>query len=253
MHDRIINEGDTELDIFIFRHAQGYNNLPVSSHPLAADEIRHRLDAPLTDRGHTQAHYLADYVSAQWNEEEYGEYGRVSFWFSHLYASPMHRTADTAYALSRKLDIPITFEPLIHECGGLSHPEEDGTIVTVPGLPRSFYRTHYENAVIPTEITEEGWWKSDRPETSADWDERARLWLSKAKELHGGEGESIAIVTHQGFFQALMRQLLDAVGRPLWFTMLNTGATRVHLGPDGQTVFRFVNHLAHLPHDLITG
>lgn len=244
------------MDLFVFRHAQGHNNLPVDTSPISPDEVRRRLDAPLTDLGRRQAHLLADWVADRWSADVAGTYGKVAFFFSHLYASPMQRTAETAGALSVALDLPIIFEPLTHECGGLSFKTQEGAVVTVPGLHRAYFEENYPGAHIPEAITPSGWWARNLPETPEDWDDRADRWLESVTEAHD-EDAKIALVTHQGFFQAICRRLLringDVDASPLWFTLFNTGAAHIRLGPDEEVSFRFVNQLAHLPPQMITG
>ncbi len=240
------------MDLFVFRHAQGHNNLPIDTSPISPEEIRRRLDAPLTELGRRQAGHLADWVAERWDPVGTGTYGKVAFYFTHLYASPMQRTAETAGSLSIALDLPIIFEPLTHECGGLSFKTEEGLIVTVPGLRRAYFEDNYPGARIPEAITPHGWWVRNLPEAPADWDDRADRWLASVKSGHA-EDARIALVTHQGFFQAICRRLLGLYSRPLWFTLFNTGVAHIRLGPDDEISFRFVNQLAHLPQEMITG
>jgi broad specificity phosphatase PhoE len=69
---------------------------------------------------------------------------------------------------------------------------------------------------------------------------------------HGGTPDRVAVVSHGGFHAHLLYAILDPGHRDaIWFTLNNTGITRIDLNPDRVRIV-YVNRTDFLPDELIT-
>ena len=90
---------------------------------------------------------------------------------------------------------------------------------------------------------------------------RARVVWAQLLERHGDTHDRVALISHAGFFQALMNVLLGGddqltlpvVGKfELWYGISNTAINRLEY-VDGAVVVRYLNRVDFLPDELVTG
>jgi broad specificity phosphatase PhoE len=74
-----------------------------------------------------------------------------------------------------------------------------------------------------------------------------------------GDNERIAIVTHGGFADALLKALLHGApvsqnghGPDYFYLHFNTAIDRVDFDPDGHLRIAYLNRVAHLPGEMIS-
>ena len=92
------------MEFYIIRHAQSFNNALV-------DQRQRVQDPPLTELGHRQAAIVAQHLTTGRNpeqkegvsEEDTAVHYRRGYGLTRLYCSAMHRSLQTAAALSRAL------------------------------------------------------------------------------------------------------------------------------------------------------
>jgi 2,3-bisphosphoglycerate-dependent phosphoglycerate mutase len=230
------------MTLYLIRHAQSANN---ELYERTGSSTGRAEDPELTPLGARQAKVLADYLAAQ--ADAGGEYR-----FTHLYCSLMIRAVATATTVADSCKLPLVAWPEVHEQLGIFLADEQtGQLVGRPGKSRSFFEQHYPELQLPESLNEHGWW--NRPvETEAQWKQRARDFLAELKSRHGTGDDRVAVVTHGGFYHVVILALTGGAGMEgLWFTMHNTGITRIDFHPTHISVV-YHNRLEHLPPELVT-
>lgn len=235
--------------LYIIRHAQSANN--------ALDDASDRVcDPELTELGHRQAGRLARYLASgaapefAWGGPASANGGGCGI--TRLFVSPMHRALQTARPVVRALGLTPEVWVDLHEHGGiwLDHGPATG-YVGYPGLTRAEMGAALPGCVLPSEVTERGWWagaREDRPACEA----RAARVAAALRQLAASEA-CIALVSHGDFIDALLRALLQpAPGRGCYFLQLNTAISCLSLSPEGQLEIGYLNRTDHLPAEMVT-
>jgi broad specificity phosphatase PhoE len=225
------------MRLFIIRHAQSTNN--------ALDDPRGRVSDPaLTSLGRRQAQVLAEHVRS--HADDYA--------IAHLLVSPMWRALETSRPLADALDLRPQVWVDLHEWGGiyLDHGEQGG-VVGYPGKTRDELQRAFPDYEFAPEITEAGWWdpQAGREHRSGCMARAVRL-LERLRHTFDDQ-ETLALVTHGGFIDALVKAILNLLpGEHVYFHQKNTGITCFDLRtPTGADV-RCFNRTTHLPPELMT-
>jgi len=233
--------------LYIIRHAQSTNN--------ALTDHRDRVcDPPLTELGKRQTEILAQHMVTgvdiePWSADSHGQRG---YGITKLYCSPMWRALQTAQPVGRALGLAPEVWIDIHERGGvfLDHGEEEG-IVGYPGKTRSEVLAEFPNYVLPEGITEQGWWHQGLEDWPACHGRAIRV-MDRLRERSAND-ERIALVSHGGFFNALLKALFNQLpGRHVYYHCLNTSISRINFRDDGRLSVQFLNRVDHLPLDLVS-
>jgi 2,3-bisphosphoglycerate-dependent phosphoglycerate mutase len=210
--------------------------------------------------GREQAEHLAAFLKAHGRPEQVAGYDPQNvggFGLTHLYTSLMVRSVATGTVVARALGLPLVAWPEIHETGGIHwiDPETEER-KGLPGKNRAYFAEHYPHLHLPGDLNSEGWW--NRPfEEVQQRTERARGFLDDLADRHGGTDDRVAIISHGGFYNHVLRALLDMTplgelqGHTVYFAMNNTGISRVDF-EDGYAHLQYSNHVGHLPPELIT-
>lgn len=241
------------MQLYFIRHGQSENNLLWA---LTGSHEGRNVDPELTPLGRQQAEALAQYLRGLDSMSElgpsYNPQNIQGFDLTHLYCSLMVRAVQTGQAVARALDLSLVGWPDVHETGGIHmHDPESGELVGQPGHGRSFFERHYPELVLPDSVTDAGWW--NRPfETAEERLERARRFLEALDRRHGGSDDHVAVISHGGFYNHVMRCLLGMPeDRSRWFSMNNTAITRIDLDPE-RTWIHYTNRCDFLPREMIT-
>jgi 2,3-bisphosphoglycerate-dependent phosphoglycerate mutase len=230
------------MTLYFIRHAQSANN---ELYERTGSSIGRVEDPELTALGTRQAEILSDYLAR--NAEVSGEYR-----FTHLYCSLMIRAVATATTVSLACDVRPVAWPEVHEQMGIFLADEHtGELVGRRGKSRSYFERHYPELLLPESLNEHGWW--NRPvETETEWKQRARDFLAELRRRHGSGEDRVAVVSHGGFYHEVILALTGGAGTDgLWFTMHNTGITRIDFDP-AHTSIVYHNRLEHLPPELVS-
>lgn len=245
------------MRLYVIRHCQSENNALWSN---TGSSNGRKADPALTETGHLQTRYLADYL-ARVRSNPPANPGRHTeiYPFTHLYSSLMHRAVETGVPLAAATDLPLHTWEEIHEHGGIYRrdPETDERI-GLPGPNRAFFETHFPELVLPDGLGDAGWW--NRPaESWEDVRQRARRFVTGLLERHGRSDDSVAIVTHGGFVFALLGVLLDVsfehdnLGEPVRVRFqVNNGSISRFDFDDTQVRMVYFNHTHQFPPELVT-
>lgn len=235
------------MKLYIIRHAQSTNN--------ALTDLRDRVcDPPLTELGRRQADILARHLATgsspvPWETDHPG-YG-----ITRLYCSPMWRALQTAQPIGQALGLAPEVWIDVHERGGiyLDHGESGG-IVGYPGKTRSEILAEFPNYILPDGITDQGWWHQGREDRAACHGRAIRV-AEKLRDIQRccAEDERIAIVSHGGFTDALLKALFNQLPDPqVYYHHFNTAISRVDFHSDGHLEVQYLNLVGHLPLELVS-
>ena len=176
-----------------------------------------RADFNLTDRGHTQAQAMAEYV-------------RKNYSIDKIYASPLKRAFQTATHLSETTGISIITDEHLMEfnnglLAGLSREEAAEKYPRVPDLP--VHSAVYEQ------------------ESKLEFRHRAEYILSKIISENEEEA-TIAIVSHGGLINQLYQAFLQLpVNSGIFFATGDTGIHEWQIKGQERYIIR-ADNLAHL-------
>jgi 2,3-bisphosphoglycerate-dependent phosphoglycerate mutase len=247
------------MKLYFIRHAQSQNNANWGN-----PKYQENPDPPLTETGRQQAALLAAFLERNQTLRpgpEWDPQNRFGFGLTHLYASLMERSADTAAPIACALGIPFAAWPDIHEGGGIFSREDKGNPIGLPGKPRSFFERNFPEMRLPDDLDESGWW--NRPfEQDAERAIRAgRFWselLARHGDQEGRPEHRVAVVSHGGFFMHFMCAALNlpwrqaALGLQSWFLLSNASISRFDIQQSDLTIC-YLNRTDYLPDALVSG
>lgn len=197
------------MQLYFIRHAQSENNRLWAE--TGSSEGR-QPDPALTDLGHRQAQLLAEYLAYLDRDVSADDdmHNHRGFDITHLYSSLMLRSVTTGHYISELLDLPLLGLEMIHEHGGIYETNLDtGEKIGLPGGSRSALVADYPRLVWPDGSDESGWWGSRPAETWEEVPQRAQAFLDFLLAEHEESDDRVAVVSHGGFFDALMYVLLN--------------------------------------------
>jgi 2,3-bisphosphoglycerate-dependent phosphoglycerate mutase len=241
------------MHLYIIRHGQSTNNRLYLE--TGSDQGR-VYDPELSELGQRQAQCLAQFLMSLKN-------GSSPFFndIKYLYTSPMVRAVATGLEVARALGLPLVAWKDLHEGGGLFLDDpETGAHAGQPGYDRAGMAARFPELVWPPELGDGPWW--DQPfETPEERLPRARRVLEELLARHtpaAGESnpdEGVAFFTHANFYNYFLAALLGfSERRPaVWFSLLNTGVTRIDFYSEREPFIAYQNRVDHLPPELITG
>ncbi len=216
------------MQLFLIRHGHSIKNIHDAS---GLDGDARYPDAPLTERGVLQASHLARYMAEKVE-------------LTHLYCSPMRRTLQTATHVGDALNLSPEIWVASHAIGGI-----DGYEL----LNRPAIQTEFPKVVIPDEVTDDGWYFSNRTEDTLTCQARAmRVARTLRQRAQSTPEDRIAIVSHSGFIDALLKTLFRMLpGYGFDFGMYYTSLLSLSLSPSGHVFLVYLNRTEHLPPDLM--
>ena len=240
------------MQFYFIRHGQSENNWLYT----ATGSWEGRSEDPdLTPLGRQQADKLGQFLRQPSLVDvvpAYDSQNAGGFGITHLYCSLMVRAVATGTAVARALDLPLVAWEDVHETGGIHHKDpETGEPVGQPGRNRAYFETHYPDLVLPDSLGDEGWW--NRPfEERAQRPLRARRFLDDLLERHGEGDDRVAVISHGGFHNHVMRALLNIpLDLECWIALNNTAITRIDFG-DEFMALQYVNRIDFMPRDMVT-
>ena len=239
------------MRMYFIRHAQSENNLLWDTNH--ASTGRHE-DPGLTPLGLEQAKLLGAYLRDADQEfpKNWEVDGRVGFEITHLYTSLMRRTLLTASAVSDALGLEMIGRRDLHECGGIYlDNEETGERDGLPGATLAELKADFPALILPEGDLHTGWWNRAYEERHERFP-RARGIIQSMIEMHGGTDDTIALVTHGAFHNALMTVLLGLPeDHTIWISMYNTAITSIDIREDSIGI-NYVNRTAFLPPEMVS-
>lgn len=239
------------MQIYFIRHGQSVNNALWDSTQSSMGRVQ---DPQLSEIGQQQAVQLGRYLAHR--NPSMGLNGHdpknlAGFGITHLYSSLMLRAIQTGSLISQSIGVSLAAWIDVHEEGGIYLEDETtGQRQGYPGVTREYLERHFPSMVLPDTLSDTGWW--NRPfEEYEDRELRARRFLEELLRRHGGTSDRVAIVSHAGFYNLLVRALL---GWPqevrCWFSLNNAAITRIDFQQD--IIFTYMNRSDYLPPHLVT-
>jgi 2,3-bisphosphoglycerate-dependent phosphoglycerate mutase len=242
------------MQFYFIRHGQSENNLLWAE--TGSSQGRSE-DPDLTPVGRRQAELVAQFLNqdppgetSSFGDEDVQNVG--GFGLTHLYTSLMIRSVATGAIIAQALDLPLIAWQDLHELGGIyCRDEKTDERIGLPGKDRAFFETHYPDLILPDALGEEGWW--NRPyEVPEERPLRARRFLCGLLKRHGGTDDRVAVISHGGFFNHLLRAILNlSADGNFWFRMNNAAISRFDFDEEGAAL-SYLNRLDFLPRKLIT-
>jgi 2,3-bisphosphoglycerate-dependent phosphoglycerate mutase len=242
------------MQFYFIRHGQSENNQLWAE--TGSSEGRSE-DPDLTPVGRQQAELVAQFLAqgdptTAFNPRVYDVQNVGGFGITHLYCSLMLRAVATGTTIAQTLGLPLVAWEKVHEEGGIHQKDEETDLhIGLPGKNRSYFETHFPDLVLPDSLGEEGWW--NRPfEAYEERPLRAQRFLADLLDRHGGTEDRVAVVSHGGFYNQLLRAILSLPdGSGFWFALNNAAITRLDFGNE-EVVLSYSNRTDFLPRDLIT-
>ncbi len=191
--------------------------------------------------------------------QERDPFDRLGFHITHLYCSLMQRAIQTGTYISETLGVPLFGLEDIHERGGLiSEDDKGGEPVGIPGPGRALFTSHYPELILSDSVNGAGWW--NRPyETREQAIRRAGQVLDYLTTHHNNMDDRVATVTHGGFINTLLKELLGAT-KPdyysgdltgFWFGAGNASITKIEFESD-LVLLTYHNRTDFMAAELIT-
>jgi 2,3-bisphosphoglycerate-dependent phosphoglycerate mutase len=240
------------MQFYFIRHGQSQNN---QLYARTGSWEGRSVDPELTPLGRQQAERLAEFLHRPGLPEPdpprmFDAQNAGGFGITHLYCSLFIRAVATGTILARALDLPLVAWVDAHEVGGMHCKDpETGEYIGLPGHNRAFFEAHHAQLVLPVTLGDEGWWNRSHEEREQR-PLRARRFWEELLDRHGGTGDRVAVVSHGGFYDYLMRALLNPP-RGYWFALNNAAITRVDV-VNGEVWVQYMNRVDFLPRELVT-
>jgi 2,3-bisphosphoglycerate-dependent phosphoglycerate mutase len=240
------------MQLYYIRHAQSTNNALYASNGSLAGR---RDDPELTEIGVQQAKILADFLRQNSTSEQINsnDLQNVSgFRITHLYTSLMVRAAATGAWIARELGLPLHGWVDLHEWGGIYLEDEiSGEKIGQSGRGRSFFQKHFPELVLPSGVSESGWWNR-APERKEEFRPRGQRVLETLLSRHGNRDDNVVFVSHGGFFNVFVWTLLGLPEEnPFWFELNNASISRFDFA-EGKVRLVYLNRIDFMPRELIT-
>ncbi len=239
------------MKFYFIRHAQSENNLLYNT--TGASNGRSQ-DPELTETGRQQAEILARFLSRADSApaSKLTDHQNIAgFDITHLYTSLMVRAVATGAVIARALNLPLVAWEDLHETGGIFIEDAvTGTRTGQPGRNRANFATHYPNLILPATLGEAGWW--NRPfEEREERPARAERFLQELLARHGGKEDRVAVISHGGFYNVLLRTIFKIEREDCWFGLNNAAITRIDFDTEGVGL-DYMNKVDFMPKELVT-
>lgn len=245
------------MQLYFIRHGQSTNNVR------DGDLTPRSSDPELTEKGVRQAELLAEFLAASapgnWDPGD-DPSNRRGFDLTHLYCSLMKRAIHTGNIIAQRLNLPLFGMPEAHEVGGVFLETLVNDVVTVNeeyGVDEGFLATNYPNLILTQPIPRSGWWRGGKENDNLP-QKRAQKVLDWLRQRHASTDDRVAIVTHGGFYNHLLRAMLhispeEPDNRKLGYRLVynNCAISRFDF-TDERVYLVYHNRAEYLPDDLIT-
>lgn len=239
---------------YILRHGESSNNAKKADDVgCGQKEVEGRdPDAPLTERGYTQASDCAKFF-AQLMLDPTPEKHRPRRVFTSLFT----RAIQTSNPIAKALNCPLIAKPFLHEEGGIfngkrSESSQDGKAI-VHGITMEIARELAPAIKLESSDfasgQKGGWWRGGREkeEEARNRAKEVAEWMhSLAKEGEKSEDSSaVLIVTHGMFMNRLLGALLGCPENSAAFLAMNCSLTILEFqnGKVGVLASNFLEHL----------
>ena len=249
------------MQLYLIRHGQSTNNARWDAQE--SYETDRSSDPTLTEKGMRQAELLADFLTfSKPGEEDFWRdpQNRLDFGLTHIYCSLMQRAIHTGSIIANRLNLPLVGLPDVHEVGGIYLESVVNEVVEISwehGVNPEFLSENYPQLTLQKPIDTKGWWRGGKEDKDLPL-KRAQSVLNWIKERHLASDDRVAIVTHGGFTNYLLRVMLrisleEPDNRKLDYRLIynNCAISRFDF-VDNRILMVYHNRADFLPDELIT-
>lgn len=200
------------MQLYLIRHGQSTNNARWETQDGVVASLVS--DPLLTEKGVRQAELLADFLAiSKPGEEDFWRdpQNRLGFGLTHIYCSLMQRAIHTASIIANRLNLPLVGLPEAHEVGGIFLESVVNDVLEISwehGVNTEFLSIHYPHLRLAQPIDSKGWWRGGKEDNTLPL-KRAHGVLNWIKERHLASDDRVVIVMHGGFYNYLMRAMLQ--------------------------------------------
>lgn len=230
------------MQLYLVRHGESGNNaLAGGDFDYDRYMATRNPDPLLTETGQQQAQRVGGFLAGS------------GYGITELHCSPMTRAMQTAQPIGRALGLPPRVWIDIHEHGGIfTGNQRNGDRRGVAGITRAEATAAFPGYVLPSEMTEDGWYLGEYEELAV-CDVRARC-VAETLQSRAAEDAVLALVSHGTFIDRLLKALFQQTdnGRDFFYFQNNTSITWLEFKANGPTILRFTNRVEHLTKELIT-
>lgn len=240
------------MQLFFIRHGQSENNALWARDGSAEKRVP---DPHITETGRRQLQETARFLdfcltsdlSAGVDPSCGLETGHVV-----LFCSLMTRAVESATILSERLNLPIYAQLDIHENGGIYRDDmQTGGRIGESGLSKKDFEQRYPHVQLPSGMNHDGWWNRPFEEREVRRD-RAAAVLTRLIENHAATTDTLIMVSHAGFYNYFLREVL---GMPndtkVWFELFNGAVTLLNFDREDVSIF-YHNRYDFMPLDIVT-
>jgi len=235
------------MQFYFVRHAQSENNLLYAN---TGASIGRSDDPEITALGLQQRERLARFLRTG-NPDWGNSSEEVGFGITHLYTSLMVRAIETGTLIAKELSLPLVAWEDVHETGGIYLEDHaTGTRTGQSGKGRSEFAARFPDLILPDSLGETGWW--NRPfEEREQRPPRAQRVVDELLRRHGNREDRVAVISHGGFFNYLLRVIFRIEREECWFALYNCAITRIDFDAEHARLV-YLNRVEFLPPDLVS-
>lgn len=240
------------MRLFFIRHGQSQNNALWTRKGSEVDRVP---DPNITEIGQRQLEATASFldfclttdISSGTDPSCEYEAGNVV-----LYCSLMTRAIQSGTIISQRLNIPLYGHLNIHENGGIYQDDfETGGRLGEKGLSRDEVSRKFPHLLLPAGMNPDGWWSRPFEERELRRD-RAKRVLNEIQETYGSSTDTILFVSHAGFYNYFMREVLGMEhDTQAWFEFFNGAVTLLNFDNGSINVF-YSNRFDFMPLEIVT-
>ncbi len=240
------------MNLLFIRHGQSENNAIWADNRSREGRVP---DPIITGIGTQQmvytAQFLESYLAGELNQNP-GVGSVPAFDRFYLFCSLMERSIQSGEIISQRLNIPLLGHMDIHENGGLyDHDPVTDEPKGMPGLSKNELNKKYPGLVLPEGMNSSGWW--NRGYENRDLSElRAGRVVSELRNKYASDNSCLVFISHGGFYNTFIHQLLGSANGDAWFELFNGALTLLEFGENGSVNFLYNNRFDFLPDDKIT-
>jgi 2,3-bisphosphoglycerate-dependent phosphoglycerate mutase len=239
------------MRFYFIRHAQSANNLLYDT---TGASVGRSSDPELTEVGLQQVPHLARFLktgNADLAARPINNPGTNGFGITHLYTSLMMRSVTTGSFVAKELGLPLVAWEDTHETGGIYlDVDATGTRIGQPGKNRTDFEARFPDLVLPPTLGQAGWWNRPFEEREAR-PARVERFLNELLARHGTTNDRVAIISHGGFYNHLIRVIFKIGREDCWFGLNNAAITRIDFHAEGVDLV-YMNRLEFMPIELVT-
>ena len=239
------------MKLLFVRHGQSENNAIWADQQSREGRVA---DPLITEIGTQQmvytAQFIDSYLSGELLENTGGSQPDVDR--VYLFCSLMERSIQSGEIIAQRLNLPLLGHLHIHENGGLyEHDPVTDDPVGIPGMTRAEMKGKYPLLVQPEGMNASGWWNRAYEARELRVERAARV-IAELRSKYAAGNNCLIFVSHGGFYNTFLRNLLVASVVDAWFELYNGAVTLLEFSGEGGVNCMYNNRFDFLPPGLIT-